>query len=110
MTQFDPAEGWRLHMKMAVPAPVLKRYAKHHGYSVRTLAEAVTRATREQCSRASIGHLFSGERTTIGDNKARAIEEILDVPRGTLFVPTLSRVSRDVTGRRYTPLAEVVNA
>lgn len=101
MNQFDPADGWRLQMKRAVPPSVLKRYAKHHGYSVRTLAAEVSHRTHEPCSRASIGHLLSGERNVIGDNKARAIEEILDVPRGTLFVPALSRVARDVTGKAY---------
>lgn len=96
----DTLEGWRFHVKLAVPPKVLKRYMDHHGYSTRTLADAVTRATKQNCSHSSVGHLLTGYRNNIGDNKARAIEELLDVPRGTLFVPSLSRVARDVKGRR----------
>ena len=91
-------------MQIAVPPTVLKRYARHHGFSVRSLADEVARRTKEPCSRASIGHLFTGERKTIGDNRARALEEIFDVPRGTLFAPRLSRVSRDAKGRRYSEI------
>ena len=95
----DDLKGWRFNVKMAVPPKVLKRYMDHHGYSVRSLAAAVERATKQPCSHSSVGHLLTGYRSYIGDNKARAIEELLDVPRGTLFVPTLSRVSRDARGR-----------
>lgn len=93
-------EGWRFHVKLNVTPAVLRKYMEHHGYSVRTLAAAVSRATKQPCSHSSIGHLLTQERSSIGDNKARAIEEILDVPRGTLFVPVLSRVTRDAKGRR----------
>ena len=96
----DCSEGWRFGVKLRVPAKVLRGYVNHHGFTVRTLAAEVTRVSKEPCSKASVGHLLSGERKGIGDTKAKAIEKILDVPAGTFFVPTVSRVARDARGRR----------
>lgn len=68
-------------------------YMKHRGFTVRTLADRVG------CSRSLIGHLRSGERDTCKPATARGIEKALDAPAGSLFIPKVSRVSREV-GRK----------
>ena len=92
-------DGWRFAVRLQVPAKVLSGYVKHRGHSVRTLAAAVADKTHKPCHHASVGHLMSGKRKSIGDDKARAIEKILDVPPGTFFAPSMSRVARDARGR-----------
>lgn len=64
-------------------------YMGHRGYSVRSLA------LRVGCSRALVGHLRSGKRTSCSPAWARAIEKALDAPAGSLFMPRLSDVTRD---------------
>lgn len=67
-------------------------YMKHRGYSVRSLAEAVGGPQL----RSTIGHLRSGKRPTCDPELAKRIEKALDAPRDSLFVPLVSRVSREV--------------
>lgn len=67
----------------------LANYMKHRGLTVRQLADRVG------CSRALIGHLRSGKRTTCQPATARKIEKALDAPAGSLFVAHVSRVLRD---------------
>ena len=81
----------------------LAQYMGHRGFTVRSLAAAVTfhlkkRNRSASCSPATIGHLRSGKRNTCGPEIARAIEEVLGAPAGSLFVPKVSNVIRD-TGR-----------
>lgn len=73
-----------------ISAQALAQYMEHRGFTVRSLAERVG------CSRSLIGHLRSGKRNTCDPKYARAIEKCLDAPAGSLFVPQVSRVSRDV--------------
>jgi len=71
----------------------LAQYMTYRGLSVRKLAEKVG------CSRATIGHLRSGQATYIRAEWARAIERHLDAPAGSLFVPELSSVTREAGPR-----------
>ena len=74
-----------------ISARAFAQYMKHRGFTVRSLAEAVSKKT--PCSRATIGHLRSGERKTANTVVAREIERCLDAPRGSLFVAKVSRVA-----------------
>ena len=75
-------------------------------YSIRSLAEAVTRDLVRQkargASRSLIGHLLTGEQKTARPEVARSIEEILDVPAGSLFETRVSNLSREVRNERGT--------
>lgn len=68
----------------------LARYMKHRDFTVRTLA------LRVGCSPATIGHLRSGKRDYVRSSWAKAIEDALDAPRDSLFMPELSTVTREV--------------
>lgn len=73
-------------------------YMKFRHYTVRGLAADVDRITAKAgeptSSRAVIGHLRSGERTTCRPSTAAAIESCLQAPPGSLFVAQVSPVSR----------------
>lgn len=71
---------------------ILEHYIKYRGLSYAQLADKVG------CSKATIGHLVSGHVKTTKKEWAKALERTLDAPPGSLFVPEVSRVSRD--GRR----------
>ena len=78
----------------------LAQYMEHRGFRVRGLAAAVTfhlkkRDPKACCSPATIGHLRSGKRASCGPQIARAIEEVLGAPAGSLFVPKVSNVTSD---------------
>lgn len=79
----------RFEVKL-ISATAFAQYMKHRGYTVRSLADATG------AHRATIGHLRSGKRTTCDPAVARRIERVLDAPSGSLFVPSVSRVSREV--------------
>lgn len=77
----------------------LVRYMQFRGFTVRSLAEAVDRQVKKTekksiSSRAAIGHLRSGKRSTVQPWTARAIEVCLECPPGSLFVAEVSHVSR----------------
>lgn len=86
-------ETGRFWVKL-ISSDALIQYMKHRGYKQRTLADKVG------CARSVVGHLMSGERNTCKPETARAIEKALDAPIGSLFVPAISRVARDVPTRR----------
>ncbi|WP_343993079.1 hypothetical protein [Terrabacter terrae] len=76
----------------------LAQYMNHRDMTVRSLAAAVRdrlkrRTPRISCSPATIGHLRSGARKNCRPEIAKAIEEALGAPAGSLFVPKLSTVS-----------------
>ena len=76
---------------------ILGKFIRYAGLSYASLAEEVRkRAKTPGPSKATIGHLVTGVTTSTKPEWARAIEEILDAPRGSLFVPKVSRVSQDV--------------
>lgn len=72
-----------------ISARALAQYMKYRGFTVRTLADRVG------CSPATIGHLRSGARDHCRDAWAKKIEEVLDAPRGSLFIPKVSRVAHN---------------
>ncbi len=67
----------------------LAQYMKYRDVSVRDLAKRVG------CSPATVGHLRSGARNFVRPEWAKAIEDELDAPRGSLFVPEVSTVTRE---------------
>lgn len=73
-----------------ISSDALARYMQFRGLTVRELADRVG------CSRSTIGHLRSGRRTYIRPDWARRIERSLDAPQGSLFVPELSTIHRDI--------------
>lgn len=77
---------WRFEVRV-VDRRILEHYIKFRRMSYAQLA------SRVGCSKATIGHLVSGHVRTTKDHWARAIEEALDAPTGSLFVPVVSRVS-----------------
>lgn len=79
---------WRFEVKV-VDRRILAHYIKHRGLSYAALAEKVG------CSKATIGHLVSGHVTTTRSEWAKSIERQLDAPPGSLFVVSVSRVSKD---------------
>lgn len=82
----------RFEVKL-ISSQALAQYMKHRGFTVRSLAELVG------ANRSTIGHLRSGKRSTCDPAIARRIERFLDAPAGSLFVPSVSRVAREVERR-----------
>lgn len=80
---------WRLDMRLKSP-DMLRQYMEFKRMKVRDLAKAAG------ISRATVGHLHSGSRSTAKPETARAIEEALGCPPGLLFVATSSKVRREV--------------
>lgn len=78
---------------------ILADYMRFRGLSYAGLAERVHDKCKTQIpqgpSKATIGHLVTGETSKTKPEWARAIEEILDAPSGSLFVASVSRVSED---------------
>lgn len=71
-----------------ISTDALRQYMSYRDFSIRKLAEKVG------VSPATIGHLHSGARNTVGPNIAKAIEKALDAPRGSLFVPKVMHNAR----------------
>jgi transcriptional regulator with XRE-family HTH domain len=80
---------WRLDMRLKSPE-MLRQYMEYKHLRIRELAKAAG------VSRATIGHLHSGERSTARPATARAIEGALGCPPGLLFEAISSKVSREV--------------
>ena len=79
-----------------ISSEALAQYMEFRGFTVRSLAVAVDRKGKGRTSsRSIIGHLRSGRRDTCRPATARLIEECLQAPPGSLFVPSVSRISRD---------------
>lgn len=89
---------WRFEVKVK-DRRVLADYMHFRRESYASLARKVHERCRADLpqgpSKATIGHLVTGETTSTKPAWARAIEEILDAPAGSLFVPKVSRVSED---------------
>lgn len=79
---------WRFEVKV-VDRRILAHYIEFRGLSYKQLADKVG------CSKATIGHLVSGHTTSTRKEWAIKIEEVLDAPRGSLFMAKVSRVSQD---------------
>lgn len=102
--------GGEFRLKL-ISHQALARYMKYRDFTVRSLAEAVQKELvrkrvdpRITCSRSKIGHLRSGHSDVCDyDEVAIAIEEVLEAPRGSLFVPSVSRISQDAGGRVRVP-------
>lgn len=81
----------RFELKL-ISADALASYMKTRDFTVRSLADAVGGAHL----RSTIGHLRSGKRSTCDRDLALRIERVLNAPRGSLFIPSVSRVAREV--------------
>lgn len=79
----------RLDVRL-ISAAALAQYMTYREMSVRELAKRVG------CSHSTIGHLRSGKRTYINQTWGKKIEKVLDAPKGLLFTPEVSTVTRDV--------------
>lgn len=91
----------RLDLKV-ISSRALGEYMVHRGYSVRALAAAVEREVQRTnpevtVKHALIGHLRNprSDRRSVKPVVGRAIEKVLDAPRGSLFIEELSSVQRD---------------
>ena len=81
----------RFEVKL-ISADALASYMATRGFTVRTLADA----TGGPRLRSTIGHLRSGKRSTCDKDLAQKIERVLNAPKGSLFMPSVSRVAREV--------------
>jgi hypothetical protein len=81
----------RFELKL-ISADALASYMETRGFTVRTLADAVGGPHL----RSTIGHLRSGARATCDKDLAKRIERVLNAPKNSLFIPSVSRVSREV--------------
>ncbi|GAA1453373.1 helix-turn-helix transcriptional regulator [Nesterenkonia lacusekhoensis] len=79
-----------------ISTDALRQYMKYRGYSVKGLADRI------KVSKATIGHLHSGGRRTVGPEIAKSIEKALDAPIGSLFLPKVSTAASSTyqRGRR----------
>lgn len=92
----------RIDMQVISPE-LLIHFMEHKGFTVTTLTEAVQihlkrKKVDAKVSRATIGFLRSkgkSARRTCPPAVARAIEDVLDVPRESLFRSRVSTVSRE---------------
>lgn len=86
---------WRFEVRV-VDRRILEHYVKFRELSYAQLAKRVSeKAGTSGPSKATIGHLVSGHVRTTKPEWAKAIESVLDAPRGSLFVASVSRVSDD---------------
>lgn len=69
-----------------ISTDALRQYMKYRGYSIKGLADRIG------VSKATIGHLHSGGRKSVGPEIAKNIERALDAPIGSLFLPKVSPV------------------
>jgi len=81
----------RFELKL-INAQALASYMETRGFTVRSLADAVGGPKY----RSTIGHLRSGKRSTCDKALAVRIERVLNAPKNSLFIPSISRVSREV--------------
>ncbi len=81
----------RFELKL-ISADALASYMKTRDFTVRSLAAAVGGSRY----RSTIGHLRSGARSTCDPDLAKRIEKVLNAPKGSLFMPSVSRVAREV--------------
>lgn len=81
----------RFEVKL-ISATAFASYMDSRDFTVRSLAEAVGGPHL----RSTIGHLRSGRRTQCDPALAKRIERVLNAPKGSLFVSSISRVSREV--------------
>lgn len=92
------AASWRFEVKVK-DRRILADYMRFRGMSYAALAQRVHDKCKKQIpqgpSKATIGHLVTGQTTKTKPEWARAIEEILEAPSGSLFVAEVSRVSKD---------------
>lgn len=79
---------WRFEVKVK-DRRILAQYLEFRRMSYAQLAAKVG------CSKATVGHLITGKTTSTRKEWAIAIEEALDAPSGSLFMPKVSRVSKD---------------
>lgn len=79
---------WRFEVKVK-DRRILADYIEFRRMSYADLARRVG------CSKATIGHLVTGKTSGTKKAWAIAIEQALDAPAGSLFVPRVSRVSQD---------------
>lgn len=84
---------WRLDVKL-ISTDAFRSYVSHRRM---TIAEVAFRAG---VSKALVGHLHSGKRTSCRDDNAQRIERALDAPEGSLFLRKVSTVTRDIKPRR----------
>ena len=98
MKKQHPLPRWRFEVKVK-DRRVLADYMRFRRMSYADLARKVHDSCKDEIpqgpSKATIGHLVTGVTTGTKPRWARAIEEILDAPAGSLFVPQVSRVSKD---------------
>lgn len=86
---------WRFEVKVK-DRRILADYMRFRRLSYAQLAAKVSEVAKtEGPSKATIGHLVTGQTTSTKPEWARAIEEVLDAPAGSLFVASVSRVSED---------------
>lgn len=96
----DSHQGARFDVKL-ISHQALAQYMAHRDYSVRGLADAVALELKRKrinvpVSRSTIGHLRSGLRNTCRPEVAKAIEDVLGAPRGSLFVGKVSPVANNI--------------
>lgn len=83
----------------------LAQYIAHRGESYATLATKVTllglkaKPAPIKCSKATIGHLVTGEIKGTSPKRAKLIEEALNAPIGSLFVYEVTRVAQATNQR-----------
>lgn len=75
---------------MKVQRQALKQYLAYRRLSYQQLSDKCRPA---KVSKSLIGHLVTGERRTTSPETAVAIEEALEAPPGSLFVPNVLPVA-----------------
>lgn len=88
-------EETRVDVKL-ISRDALRTYMEFRGETIRSLAKKVG------ASHGTIGHLRSGKQQYVRAEWARAIEQTLNAPPGSLFTVELSSVRRERPGYRAT--------
>lgn len=70
-----------------------RNYVAHRGLTLQELGD------KAGVSRQLVGHLHSGKRRSCRPENARKIERALDAPENSLFLETVSTVTRDIKSR-----------
>lgn len=73
-----------------VSQQALVRHMQHQDFSVAKLARMIGK------SKATVGHLHCGGRTTTSSETAKAIEKALGLAPCTLFLPKVEPVTRSI--------------
>jgi hypothetical protein len=100
----QPQSGRYALVAKLLSSDALRQYLRHREATYESLAQQVTILGVKQkppvrCSKATIGHLCTGQIEGTSPERAKLIEQALEAPIGSLFVYKVARVAQGTSRR-----------